>query len=738
MHKLHRPVVLTVLLIASGAPLSAADDAASAASATSAGLPAVAPSGAQAGPFAEASKLPYGLPPFDAIKDADFEPAFEAGMREQRGQVDAIARDPQPAGFDNTILALERSGGTLDRVSKVFFNLDASNTDPQIQQIRQRMAPKLAAHQDEIFLNPDVFARVEAVWRRRSELGLDPESVQLVQRYYTLFVRAGARLGAPEQDELRKLDQRLAELATRFQQNVLKATNEGAVVVDDGADLDGLSPEQIAAAAEAAKSRKLEHKWLLPLQNTTIQPALAELKNRSLRERIFRASIRRADGGEADNDGVIAELVKLRAQRARLLGYPDHAAYVLADEGAGTTTAVNRMLSGLAAAAVAKARRDATGLQQLIDAQARAAHAPAFKLRAWDWAYYAAQARKARFDLDESAVKPYFEMDRVLRDGVFYAAHELYGLTFKRRDDLPRYHPDVQIYEVFDADGSGLALLLTDLYARDSKRGGAWMNEFVGQSRLEGTRPVVIINLNVSKPAPGQPTLLTFDETTTMFHEFGHALHGMLSSVNFPLLHGTQTPRDFVEYPSQFNEMWAREPAVLAHYARHVGTGEPMPSALLDKVLAAQKFDQGYATTEYLAAAILDQSWHQIDPVHAPPAAQVMAFEKAALQRAHVDVEAVPPRYHSTYFSHVFDVGYDANYYAYIWSEVLARDTEQWFHRHGGLNRANGDFFRAKLLSRGRTAEPKQLFEEFYGAPADIGPLLEHRGLTLKELPSSR
>ncbi len=731
---MHKRIVLIAMLIAAGAPLAAVDDSTSAPGSAAAGPPAEAPQGAQAGPFAEASRLPYGLPPFDAVKDSDFEPAFEAGMREQQAQVDAIAGDPQPAGFDNTIVALERSGATLDRVSKVFFNLDLSNTDPQIQQIRQRMAPKLAAHQDEIFLNPELFGRVETVWRRRAELGLDPESVQLVQRYYTLFVRAGARLGAPQQVELRKLNQRLAELTTRFKQNVLKATNEAAVVVDDEAALDGLSPEQIGAAAEAARAHGLEHKWRIALQNTTIQPMLAQLKNRALRERIFRASIGRADGGDADNDGVIAELVKLRSQRARLLGFPGHAAYVLADESAGTTAAVNRMLAGLATAAVAKARRDAQGLQQLIDAQARAARAPAFKLRAWDWAYYAQQARKARFDLDDSEVKPYFEMDRVLRDGVFYAAHELYGLTFKRRDDLPRYHPDVQIYEVFDADGSGLALLLTDLYARESKRGGAWMNEFVGQSTLEGTRAVVIINLNVPKPSAGQATLLTFDETTTMFHEFGHALHGMLSSVRYPLLHGTRTPRDFVEYPSQFNEMWAREPAVLAHYARHVRTGEPMPPALLKKVLAAQKFDQGYATTEYLAAAILDQSWHQIDPRQAPPAAKVMAFEKTALQRAHVDVDAVPPRYHSPYFSHVFDIGYDANYYAYIWSEVLARDTEQWFHHHGGLNRANGDFFRAKLLSRGRTEEPEQLFEGFYGAPADIGPLLEHRGLTAAHL----
>jgi peptidyl-dipeptidase Dcp len=712
---MHKWLTLVALMWTVGVPLRAADE------------PAAAPNASN--PLAELSALPYRLPRFDAIKDSDFEPAFEAGMAEQRAQVDAIARDPQPPDFENTLVALERSGGMLDRVSKVFFNLDASNTDPQIQAVRQKMAPKLAAHRDAIFLNPDLFARVEAVWRGRADLGLDPESLQLAQRYQTLFVRAGARLAAPDQTRLRQINERIAELTTRFQQNVRKATNDGAVVVDEASALEGLSAEQIGAAAQAARARGLEHQWAIALQNTTIQPVLAQLKNRALRERIYRASIGRAAGGDADNTGVIAELVKLRAERAHLLGYPDHAAYVLADEAAGTSAAVNRMLGELAPAAVAKVRRDAGELQALIDAQARAAHAPGFQLQAWDWAYYVEQARKARFDLSDSDVKPYFEMNRVLQDGVFYAAHELYGLTFKARDDLPRYHPDVRIYEVFDADGSRLALLLTDFYARESKQGGAWMNEFVGQSRLERTQAVVIINLNVAKPAEGQPALLTFDEATGMFHEFGHALHGMLSSVNYPLLHGTVTPRDFVEYPSQFNEMWAREPAVLAHYARHFKTGQPMPPDLLEKVLAAQKFDQGYATTEYLAAAMLDQSWHQIGPERAPPASQVMGFEKAALGRAGVDLAAVPPRYHSPYFMHIFAGGYSAGYYAYLWSEVLARDTEQWFHRHGGLNRANGDFFRAKVLSRGRSEEPKPLFEAFYGGPAEIGPLLQHRGL---------
>jgi len=679
--------------------------------------------------FSEPSPLPYALPRFDVIKDADFLPSFEAGMAEQRAQVEAIAHLPEPPSFDNTLVALERSGRMLDRVAKAFFNLNASNTDPEMQKIQSQIMPRLAAHQDEIWHNPHLFARIEAVFKKRGDLGLDPESAQLLQRYHTIFVRAGARLAEPEKVRLRQLNQRIAELATGFEQNARKASNEAGVVVDDRAALDGLSAEQIGAAEQAARARGLEGKWFIALQNTTIQPVLAQLKNRALRERIYRASIARAAGGPTDNTAVIAELVKLRAERGRLLGYRNHAAYALEDESAATPEAVNRMLAGLAKPAVAKARAEAADLQALIDAQARAAHVPTFKLQAWDWAYYAEIARKARFDFSEADVKPYFELDRVLRDGVFFAAHELYGLTFSERTDLPRYHPDVRIYEVFDADGTPLALLLTDMFARESKRGGAWMDLFADQSRLLGSKPVVIINLNVDKPPEGLPALLTFDETTTMFHEFGHALHGMLSRVTYPMLAGTNTPPDFVEYPSQFNEMWAREPVVLAHYARHYQTGESLPPALLDKMLAAQKFGQGYATTEYLAAAIVDQSWHQIAPDQAPPAPKVMAFEKAALQRAQIDLAAVPPRYHSPYFLHVFNSGYDAGYYAYTWSEVLARDTEQWFHAHGGLNRANGEFLRAKVLSRGRTEEPGALFEKFYGGPAQIGPLLEHRGL---------
>jgi peptidyl-dipeptidase Dcp len=714
---MHKALSLVVLLLATCATLRAADQPAPA-----------APPGAS-NPLVEPSTLPYGLPRFDAIRDADFEPAFESAMAEQRSEVDAIARNPEAATFENTLVALERSGRMLDRVNGVFTNLNASNTDPELQKIELRIAPRLSEHRDGILLNRAVFDRIEAVYGRRADLGLDPESMQLVQRYHTTFVRAGARLDDAGRVRLRELNRQIAELGTRFEQNVRRATNEAAVVVDDRRLLQGLSDEQIGAAREAARARGLPGKWLIALQNTTIQPVLAQLEDRALRERIYRASIGRCDGGDADNVSVVAGLVRLRAERARLLGYPNHAAYALEDEGAGNTAAVNRMLADLASAATRKARAEAAELQALIDARARAAHARSFRLEPWDWAYYEELARKRRFGFEDADVKPYFELDRVLRDGVFYAAHGLYGLTFKERADLPRYQPDVRIYEVFDADGSPLALLLADLYARESKQGGAWMDQFVAQSRLGATRAVVVINLNVPKPSEGQPTLLTFTETTTLFHEFGHALHGTLSNVTYPMLGMAATPPDFVEYPSQFNEMWAREPAVVAHYAHHVQTGAPIPRELMESLLAAGKFGQGYAATEYAAAALLDQAWHQIGPEQAPPAARVMAFEKAALQRASVDLAAVPPRYHSPYFAHIFSGGYDAGYYGYTWSEVLARDTGQWFHRHGGLDRANGDFFRAKVLSRGRTEEPKRLFEEFYGGAAEIGPLLEYRGL---------
>jgi peptidyl-dipeptidase Dcp len=521
-------------------------------------------------------------------------------------------------------------------------------------------------------------------------------------------------------------------LTTRFKQNVLKATKNGAVVVDSAQALEGLSAEQIGAAASAAEARGLSGKWVIALQNTTNQPPLAQLKNRALRERIYKASTERGLGpqsGDADNTAVICEMVRLRAERAALLGYPNHAAYQLEDESAANPAAVHRILSELAPVALARARQDAADMQKLIEAEAAANHTAPFSLQPWDWAFYSEKLRKARFDFDQAQVKPYFELEHVLRDGVFYAAQELYGLKFEERTDLPVYHPDVRVFEVFDADGTPLALFLGDFFARDNKQGGAWMNSFVRQSRLLGSPPVVANNTNIPKPRPGQPTLLSFEEVVTVFHEFGHALHGMLSNVQYPLLSGTALPRDFVEYPSQYNEMWAREPGVLANYARHHSSGDVLPPQLLAKVLAAQNFDQGYATTEYLAAALLDQSWHRITVSQAPTAAAVPGFEAAALRDNAVDYPPIQPRYHSTYFSHIFAGGYSAGYYAYLWSEVLARDTGQWMHAHGGLTRANGNRLREKVLSRGRTADPQSMFRDFYGGPPDIGPLLEYRGL---------
>jgi peptidyl-dipeptidase Dcp len=684
-------------------------------------------------PFAQPSALPFELPPFDRIHDGDFLPAFEAGMAEQLREVGAIAADPQAATFENTIVALERSGQLLTRVLLTFSNLRDCNSDPRIQQIDAEMAPRLAAHRDAIHLNAALWVRIERLYRDRADLHLDPESLQLLLRYHTIFMRAGAHLRSPQQARLRQLNEQIASLTTRFRQNVLKATQDGAVSVDSVAELEGLSAEQVGAAGAAAAARGLQGKWLITLENTTNQPVLSNLSNRALRERIYRASINRATSGPADNTAVIAQIVKLRAERAALLGYDTHAAYQLENESAGTPAAARDLIGQVAPAALARARTEAADMQQLIDRKAAAAGTAPFGLQPWDWFYYSQQVRKARYDFDRAIVAPYFELEHVLRDGVFFAAHELYGLTFQERHDLPVYNPDVRVFEVLDADGKPLALFLADYFARDNKQGGAWEATYVNQTGLLHHKAVVANHLNINKPQPGQPVLLTFEEVTAMFHEFGHALHDILSDARYPLLAGTQVPNDFVEYPSQYNEMWAREPVVVAHYAHHFKTGEPMPAALLERVIAAQRFNGGYATTEYLAAALLDLAWHQVTVAQAPTAAQVLSFEQAALKASGLDYPPVPPRYHSPYFSHIFspdDNDYSAGYYAYLWSEVLARDTGQWFHAHGGLTRANGDYLRSHVLSRGRTEEPQALFRAFYGGPPEIGPLLEYHGLS--------
>jgi peptidyl-dipeptidase Dcp len=681
-------------------------------------------------PLAHPSPLPFEFPQFDKIHDADYAPAYEAGMREQLKEVAAIAHNVQPATFENTIVALERSGRLLDRVDTVFSNLNSCNTDAAMQQVDIAMAPKLAAHNDAIFLDAALWGRVDALYGKRASLNLDPESLQLLTRYHTQFVRAGAQLSPGDQKRLRAINEQISTLTTRFRQNVLKATADGAVVVDKVSDLDGLTPVQIGAAAQAAADRGLKDKWVIALQNTTNQPALASLTNRELRERIYRASVSRGLGGATDNREIVTQLVKLRAERARLLGYPNHAAYVLEDESAGTPAAVADMIRQVAPAALRRARTEAADIQKLIDAQAAARGVPSFTLEPWDWSFYAEQVRKAHYDFDQAQVAPYLELEHVMQDGLFYAAHELYGLSFRERRDLPVYQPDVRVFEVADSDGKPLALFIADYFARDNKQGGAWMNSYVAQSKLMGLRPVVANHLNIPKPQAGQPVLLTFDEVTGMFHEFGHAIHGMLSNVRYPTLSGTAVPRDFVEYPSQYNEMWAREPKVVAHYAHDYRSGAAMPPELLAKVLAAQKFNQGYATLEYIEAAQVDLAWHLIDAAQAPQPAGVADFEAAALKDAGLDYGPIQPRYHSDYFSHIFAGGYSAGYYAYLWSEVLARDTGQWFHSHGGMTRENGDTLRRDVLSRGRTEDPQVLFRNFYGHAPEIGPLLEYRGLS--------
>ena len=678
-----------------------------------------------ANPFFDESPLPFHYPPFDRIDDSLYRPAFERGMAEQLAEVEAIANASEAPTFENTLVALERSGRVLERVSQVFFNLTSADTNDTLDAIRSEMAPKLSAHSDRILLNAALFERVRALYELREELDLDDESGRLLEEYYTDFVRAGAQLPVAEQERLREINAELAGLETTFSQNVLSEVNASAVAVDTREALAGLTESEIEAAAAAAADRDLGGQFLIALRNTSGQPPLASLENRDLRRRVMEASLARgSQGGEFDNRTVVSRIARLRAERAALLGYPNHAAYSLERQTARTVGAVNERLASLAPAAVANARREAADLQAIA-----AAGGLDHEVAAWDWAYFTEQVRAERYAFDTAALRPYFEMDNVLRNGVFHAANRLYGLTFQERTDLPVYHPDVRVFDVIDADGEPLALFLADLYARPSKRGGAWMSSFVSQSDLLDARPVVANCLNVPKPPAGEPTLLTFDEVETMFHEFGHALHGFFSAVRYPYFSGTAVPRDFVEYPSQVNEMWATWPEVLRNYAVHHETGEPMPGDLLDKVLASETFNQGFATTEYLAASLLDQAWHQLAADEVPAAGGVVAFETAALAAAGVALETVPPRYRSTYFSHIWSSGYSAGYYSYIWAEVLDADTVEWFRESGGLTRENGDHFRGMLLSRGGSRDAMDLYRAFRGREPDIAPLLARRGL---------
>ena len=646
-------------------------------------------------------------------------------MRLQLAEIDVIAKQMQPPTFDNTIVALERSGSLLDRAGKAFFSLVGANTNDTLQKIQDVIAPKLAAHRDAIYLNDQLFQRVRAIYDRRESGKLNPEQRMLVERYNRDFVRAGARLSEADKIRMRALNQELAKLSTDFSNKLLAGTKVGALVVENKSDLDGLTDAEIAAAADAAKQRGLTGKWVLPLRNTTQQPAQASLKNRAVRKRLFEQSTLRTSRSDSnDTRNIVRRMAELRAQKAQLLGYSSWAAYVLETQGAGAKTPENavKLLTDLVPPATARARSEAADMQKLIDAQGGG-----FKLQPWDWQYYAEQVRKAKYDLDESQIMPYFELNNVLQNGVFFAANKLYGLTFRERHDIPVYHPDVRVFEVFDSNGKAMALFYADYFKRDNKGGGAWMDFFVDQSNLTGWKPVVFNVANFAKPAAGQPALLTYDDVSTMFHEFGHALHGMFSRVTYPLLSGTSVPRDFVEFPSQFNEHWALEPTVFANYAKHYQSGAAMPAALVDKIKQSGTFNQGFSMTEILGASLLDFAWHTLPAGAAQP--DVDAFEAASLKRFNVDVPEVPPRYRTTYFSHIWDGGYSAGYYAYTWSEVLDDDAYAWFKEHGGLTRANGQRFRDMILSRGSTEDAATMYRTFRGRDPNVEALLEERGL---------
>ncbi len=676
-------------------------------------------------PFATPSDLAYGLPPFDRIREEHYGPAFDAGMASQRREVEAIAGDAAEPTFANTVEALERSGALLTRVANVFFNLTSSHVTPGLRELEAAVAPRLAAHSDAIRLDPRLFARIETLFDRRDDLGLDPEQLRLIERYHRDFVRAGAGLDEDRQGRLREINEELSQLAAQFSARLMADTNDLAVRIEDEADLEGLSPERIDAAREAAAARGLDG-WLVTLVLPTQQPVLASLRRREVRRRVHEASVSRGGrGNEHDTRATLVRLAALRAERAGLLGFADHADYVVADQTAGTSAAVTEMLGALVGPAVENAHAEAAELEQLLLADGEQA-----PLQPWDWSFYAERLRQDRFEVEAAALRPWFRLEDVVEHGVFHAAYELYGLRFHRRHDLPTYHPDVQVYEVFDGEDRPVGLFLADWYARDSKRGGAWMNTFVDQSHLLGTRPVAVVNLNIPRPPEGSPALLTLDEVDTAFHEFGHVLHGILSDVRYPRLAGTSVPRDFVEFPSQVNEMWALWPEVLANYALHHETGEPLPADVPDRVRAARAYGQGFALTEYLAAAVLDLEWHRLPPGAAPAPDEVEAFEQDALARHGLGFHLVPPRYRSTYFSHVFAGGYSAGYYSYIWSEVLDADTVEWFREHGGLRRKLGERFAGELLSRGGAVDPMEAYASVLGRPPRVEPLLERRGLT--------
>jgi peptidyl-dipeptidase Dcp len=673
-------------------------------------------------PFYAASTLPFGAPPFDKIKDGDYQPAIEAGMAQQLAEINKIATNPAAPTFENTLVAMERSGRLLARSSAAFNGVSQANTNPVLQKAKTALAPQIAAHMDAIRLNKMLFARIAAIYAKRAALKLDPESLRLVERQYTEFVHSGANLSDQDKEQLKSLNKELSSLSDAFSKKLLEATKAGGYATQDKSALAGLSDAQLAAAAQAAKSRNASG-YVIPLQNTTQQPVLASLSVRATREAIFGNSWNRAEHGDAnDTREIIARIAQLRAQRARLLGFASHAAWKLEDQMAKTPEAALQFMDALVPVATAKAASEAKDIQEVIDAQKAG-----FTLQAWDWDFFGDQVRKAKYDLDDAEIKPYFEINNVLENGVFFAANQLYGITFKERKDIPVYEPDVRVFEVSDVDGKPLALFYCDYFKRDNKQGGAWMSEFAGQSTLLGTLPVIYNVANLPKPAPGEAALISFDDVTTMFHEFGHGLHGMFSNTRYPTLSGTSTARDFVEFPSQFNEHWAIYPTVFNHFAKHYQTGAPMPEALVAKIKKAQNFAEGYGLTELLAAAELDMQWHVLTadaPLQDPD-----AFEKQALAKAHLDLQAVPPRYRSSYFSHIWGSGYSAGYYAYLWTQMLDDDAYQWFDDHGGLTRANGDRFRRMILSRGNTEDLAAMYLAWRGKAPSIDAMMKYRGL---------
>ena len=674
-------------------------------------------------PFAKASTLPFQTADFSKIKDADFKPAIEEGIKEQLAEINAIADNKDAPTFENTLVAIEKSGQMLHRVNGVFNLLSGANTNPTLQKVSEEVAPEQSAATDAIFLNTKLFKRVETIYNLRATLKLDPESNRLVEYYYQKFTLAGANLPEDKKTELKKINAEDATLEAKYTNQLLASAKAGALVVSDKAELAGLSDADIEAAAAAAKAAKQEGKWLIPLQNTTQQPDLQILTKRDTRKKLFEASWNRAEKGDSnDTRATISRLAVIRAQKAKLIGFPNYASLILMDQMAKKPEAVTQFLDRLIPAATAKAKEEAAEIQKVIDAQKGG-----FQLEAYDWNFYSEQVRKAKYDLDESQIKPYFEIDSVLKNGIFYAAHELYGISFKQRTDLPVYNPDVKVFEVFDKDGTSMALFYCDYFKRPNKNGGAWMDNLVGQSKLLGLKPVIYNICNFAKPVDGQTALVSFDDVTTMFHEFGHGLHGIFADQQFPSISGTSTARDFVEFPSQFNEHWASYPKVFDNYAKHYKTGEAMPKELVEKIKKAATFNQGYKLTEILAAADLDMQWHTLGAD--APSQDVDAFEKAALKKTNLDLSQVPPRYRTSYFLHIWSNGYASGYYAYLWTEMLDDDAFAWFNEHGGLTRENGQRFRDMILSRGNTKDLATIYRDFRGRDPEIGPMLGNRGL---------